>query len=863
MAFKKTKASSLSTDTAEALFRDLHGKKIQGLLAHQADILREYQDSALDDADVALQGPTGSGKTLVGVLLAEWRRRRFGERVVYLCPTVQLVHQVATEANTKYGIKVTAFTGTKHSYGASDKTAYLAGDTVAITTYSSLFNSNPYFDDPQLIILDDAHAAENYISKAWSLRVDRHAAAPTYELLASMVAPWIGEVAYARIRTYPDDPLERTWVDQLPSTVLSEHHDELAAFFDAHASATDDIKYAWRMLKGHLHACHLYFSPREFLLRPLIPPTTSHAPFANAKQRVYMSATLGEGGDLERLTGRRTIRRLKLPKGWDAQGVGRRFFIFGESALTESQRRNLVAEMTRRAGRILALVPDDLSGQSLREWFTNDLGIPAFDAKQLQDSKDVFTQAPLAAAVLANRYDGIDFPEGECRLLVMQGLPSSTNLQERFFVERLGAIALLNDRILTRVTQAFGRCTRSATDYAAVVVLGEALHKYLLTSDRRKFMHPELQAEIEFGIDQSRDGSVDEFLENFDSFLAQNDEWAAANEEIIARRSDRRSAAFPGSEDLRNAVAHEVAYTNALWQADFEGALEAARQVLTSLNAPELRGYRALWHYLAATAAHHAAKRGATSLAAVARENMRQAAAAAQGIPWLRDAARAIEPNDMTEKIVASLRLGRAVERIEANLLRFGILNDRSFDAAERRIWEGLAGSDTAAFERSHAELGQLLGFESGHGSSDASPDVWWTIDGDLTIVFEDHSGGQTTTSLNANKARQAASHPNWIRTNVPLAKRAAVIPVLISPISTVDRDAHPHLSDVRFWELGAFRDWAKHALATIRRIRRTLSEAGDVMWRQAAADELNEAGASPAGIEANLAVRASSLPVR
>ena len=46
--------------------------------------------------------------------------------------------------------------------------------------------------------------------------------------------------------------------------------------------------------------------------------------------RIYwynMSATLGAGGDLERITGRSAIHRIPAPTGWDRQGIGRRFFI--------------------------------------------------------------------------------------------------------------------------------------------------------------------------------------------------------------------------------------------------------------------------------------------------------------------------------------------------------------------------------------------------------------------------------------------------------------------------------------------------------------------------------------------------------
>src|SRR4051812_14194003 len=103
MAFKKPSAPVAVPDSPDRLFRDLPRRKHASLFDHQGQILRTYVAKAVDVPDVALQLPTGSGKTLVGLLLADWRRRKFRERVVYLCPTRQLVNQVAEEANSKYG----------------------------------------------------------------------------------------------------------------------------------------------------------------------------------------------------------------------------------------------------------------------------------------------------------------------------------------------------------------------------------------------------------------------------------------------------------------------------------------------------------------------------------------------------------------------------------------------------------------------------------------------------------------------------------------------------------------------------------------------------------------------------------------
>jgi replicative superfamily II helicase len=98
--------------------------------------------------DVAIKLPTGSGKTLVGLLIVEWRRRRFGERAVYLCPTNQLVNQVVEEARTKYGMSewIHGFTGSQKNYDASAKSRYQAAELVAVTSYTALFNTNPFFE---------------------------------------------------------------------------------------------------------------------------------------------------------------------------------------------------------------------------------------------------------------------------------------------------------------------------------------------------------------------------------------------------------------------------------------------------------------------------------------------------------------------------------------------------------------------------------------------------------------------------------------------------------------------------------------------------------------------------------------------
>ena len=329
MAFKKAPPSEVVPDSPEKILLQLPRRKIPGVLLHQGQLMQRYAREAQEATDVALQLPTGSGKTLVGLLIGEWRRTKYAERVVYLCPTRQLVNQVVAQATGQYGLSVHGFTGSKADYDPTAKAEYQSGARLAVTNYSSLFNTSPFFESPDLIIADDAHAAENYISSMWSVRIERHNpqhASLHQPLSEGILKRLLDATDYARLMGQLDDNLsDVSWVEKLPSPTLASVRAELVALVDQYAGSAGDLRFKWQVIRDHLDACQLYLTSNEILIRPLIPPTWTHAPFANAKQRIFMSATLGEGGDLERLTGRFNILRLPVPEGWDRQGIGRRF----------------------------------------------------------------------------------------------------------------------------------------------------------------------------------------------------------------------------------------------------------------------------------------------------------------------------------------------------------------------------------------------------------------------------------------------------------------------------------------------------------------------------------------------------------
>ncbi len=850
MAFKTSISTTTSTTNPAAHFKTLTKRQYPDVMPHQKDILEAYASGFSDKSDVALQLPTGSGKTLVGLLIADWRRQKHGDRAVYLCPTRQLVHQTVNQALNQYGIDVVDLSGSKKNFIPADKTDFITGTKVAVSTYSGLFNTHPFFEDPDLIIVDDAHAAENYIANMWSLGIA--AGTPLHSSLAEYLHSHISQQDHSRLTGDWVETSDTNWVEKLSTPLVTKLETGLSEIIEGHADIDTDreLYFKWSLLRGHLDACHIYLGSREILIRPLIPPTSTHGPFANAGQRIFMSATLGKGGDLERLTGREAIARLGAPDGFQSAGVGRRFFIFPSLSLTGDETDRLRLRMQKRSGRSLILTPSDAQAKAHTALVNDNLnGYEVFDADDIELDKAPFTASSKAVAILANRFDGIDFPGDECRLLCVDGLPKAMNSQERFIMSKMGATALFNERIQTRILQSVGRCTRALQDRSAVFITGVELVDFLADNRKWKHFHPELQAELTFGLDQSKSVTADSIHDNFDMFMKNDADWSGADGMIRNSIGNFVQEDFPGMDDLSKVAQHEVSYQNAVWHKDFRGALVEAKTILSHLNHPKLRGYRALWHYLAGSMALRLSETDTDAQAVAARMQFSKSQSAAPSVSWLSTLSREVSGLENEARPYQNTEVLKQVELLEQQFLAMGTVNNAKFERKAAKVQQELNHANT--FEAGQVGLGTLLGFSAGNEETDAAPDPWW-LGGKLGIVFEAHADGSETTVFGATKARQAASHPKWIRKNILGTESMEILPILVTPCTTAKSGAEPHLDDVLYWELCSFRRWAEQAVNVLRDLKGTFPGEGDLIWRDETVQRLIKDGLTLEAITSN-----------
>ncbi|HKP89475.1 MAG TPA: DEAD/DEAH box helicase [Thermoleophilaceae bacterium] len=798
-----------AAESPEALYAGLRvsDPDLSSLWSQQADALRLYHDAYTDDPDVAIEMPTGAGKTLVGLLIAEWRRRRYHGRVAYLCPTRQLASQAAAKAHG-YGIRASLLVGPNPGWDPADKLAFQNGSAIAISTYSSVFNSASRLEGCSTLVFDDAHAAEEPVARAWTVDARRSGDALYYALLAPL-RRFLPESFGAAMEDDTLNPARRTEVEIVLPAGVADAAPVLADAIAAHTSRENERQsyFAAQLIGGRLGACVAYVSWERLQLRPLIAPTFGLDAFSDPAQRVYMSATLGAAGELERAFGVAPIERVPAQPGWARHGSGRRFIVVADAQGSAEDTDALVSDAISATPRAIAIAP---SRRRIEQFAARC--IPDGYARVGHDAIEQFKSADKSVLTIANRYDGIDMPNDACRLVVLDGVPAQTHLQERFVATKLGARRVLSERIRTRLVQGMGRCTRNRHDYAAVILCGEDMLEFITRADEISALRPDLQAEVRLALDYAEDNDLD--IEDLvRKFLSRSDDWEPV-EDYLQQQADELEQRLPvGSDALQDAARFEVQACEAAWRGDVSEAVEFAQRALGILDAGgrALSPWRALWLSLAADWSRQCAP-SIDGDEALTHSLQEAARAAASGTSWLPSFPDAPATGAPAEKLERRARIAAS------NLRRLGI-RGRRFEDKVSAISNRLAGTHATEYELGLLELGTLLGFDAARPNAEADPDVAWRDGTDIWIVFEAKTEESEEGPLSVSDVRQAETHLRWVERELAWETPERAILAIVCPKTTIHDAAKTIAGEQRLVHPDAVREIASRAIAVARAV--------------------------------------------
>lgn len=755
--------------TAPAL---LHPRDIFNALPAKApgyDYLRGPQDQVLDQwfarraqaRDVVVKMNTGGGKTLVGLLIARSCLNEGAGPVAYLVPDHYLASQVRAEADT-LGIETT---DEPRSFG------YTSGRAVLVAVFQRLFNGQSIFGvagtagkpasvQVGTVIVDDAHACLNKAEEAFRLNVPREDGA--YDRVLALFADDLAAQSPAGLMDL--QARRASGIQQIPYWAWADRQTEVLAALHP-LSDTVPYKFAWPLLVDVLPICRAVITSDALEVAPPCLPVSQLLGFANARRRVYLTATLADDGvlvtDFDADAG--AVESPVVPAS--AGDIGDRLILVPQQThpgADPDEVRDLVLGLA--AGRnVIVIVP---SGPRADLWRPHAALV--LDRTNLADGVERLRAEPrLGLVVLVNRYDGVDLPGDACHVLVIDGLPEALDGVERLDQAQLSGSAALVARQVQRLEQGMGRAVRSNEDHCVVVLLGARLAERLHGPGARDAFSPATRAQLDLSeaiAEDLRGIPLSGLRDIIDQCLGRDAGWVAASRSVLA------TLRYGPAKVSAVATASRQAFDLAAGR-EYRSAARALQPALDAAAADVVsKGY-----LLQQTAAyqHHVDPAGAQQTQLAANRLNRNLLRPRDGIDYEKLPTPALE-----QGAAASSYLQQ----------RYGTANDLLLGLAalgNDLDW----GHRTKAFEQAWSDLAWHLGLAGQTPEADTGrgPDGLWALTGRDFAVVEAKSRAVATHPVYKDDAEQLSNSMDWFRAAYPGMNAT---PVLVHPKSRFDKQA-------------------------------------------------------------------------
>jgi hypothetical protein len=710
--------------------------------------------------DTLLKLNTGSGKTVVGLMLLKSCLNESVGPAVYIAPTPYLAGQVVREAHS-LGIIVDQ---------DPRSIAVTSGQAILVTTIKTLFNGRSQFgvgDEGVKIgigsvVIDDAHACLQETEEQFTLLIPRGTAAFT-ELFGMFRDSLL---AYSHTKVYDLDQGE-------PNTILPvpfwSWHDNLPKITKVlHGLRTDEkIQFVWPLIKDVLAECRCVIGAVGAEISPRMTPADLIPSFARAQRRVFMGATFTDDSVLVSHFDVDPAALSAVVTPDSANDIGDRMILVPQ-ALNPALRDDDIKAYLAHKARFINVVVIVPSGYRANFW--RDVAAQVLTADNLATGVEALRAGHVGLTVIVNRYDGIDLPDDACRILAIDGLPDVRRLIDKTEQRIRHAWDALSAEAIQRIEQGMGRGNRSADDWCVVLLMGRSLtgHLYSPRAKARFTAATRAQWELSESVaEQLRGKSLDDIDEAVSYCLNRHTDWVGASRGALV------GLKYPIAPQVDPIVLARRHAFNVARLNDLPRAVEYVRTAFEAAQDRTARGW-----LLAEVAAyqHRLDPSQAQVTLRSAKELNMQVTTPLTGVTYHRLAA------DLSDQAARCLAVLRAKFRSGNDFVIYvnALADDLRF-----------VPETAPAFERAMAALGELAGFEAQRPEADygRGPDVLWRM-GNLQFAVMEAKNGATTDLISKSDCNQLAGSINWFHDEYDHSCTAAAI--MIHPSAHADHDATP-----------------------------------------------------------------------
>lgn len=742
---------------------------INDLYDIQASALKDWRDRE-QKQDVVIKMPTGSGKTLVGLLIAQASANELRKGSLFLVENNQLVSQAVAQA-VDVGIRAAPFS--RQTIGAD----FFNGDQIVVGSYKALFNGMSYFGlqgqsrrhEVGTIVFDDAHASLPIVREACSIAIPSNT--PQYTSLIKLFARSFDRVD--RTENFEDISSNNAGISYTVVEVpVSEWLNKTKDVKDIlqKAMAENDVSqtnrslyFGWPLLKSRLKFCRAIVSRNAFTITPYLPFTDTFVAFSSAARRVYMSATFSNDAEIVSTFGVSEKDAQNPIEPYSLAGVGKRMILPVPEGVKRQDLTEFALGTACSSGGVVIEVP---SASAMSEWSNASALIAQGDDAEnaIQQLMSGNWKQPV---ILVNRYNGVDLPGDSCRLVIMDGLPKGRSDFELLEDIQLSESGVSARALAQRIEQGLGRGSRGSSDYCAVLLFGHEICEWVRTEANSRMFTNATRAQLSVGQEIADAIEEGDYLSTVLQGVSGDLDFLSYCAQRTAEIMNEYEMEAEGNYELQ--AAHEVRKSWSLW---LDGRIDQSVESLTKVAgkvANRDRQYAGILFQMASAISYDARQYNTSqqyqSRAHGLNSNLyREIMFAESGL--ISRQTRAI-----VTRVIEYKNKGKGVEEVRSEL--------ESLEPDSR----------PHDYEQALMYLGLWLGFDSRrYDNNGDGPDVFWFAHQDLGFALEVKNGKKCDSAYSKKDYGQLLVAKKWAEANYPDVE---VMPVAVHHSVVAQRNAY------------------------------------------------------------------------
>ncbi|MEE3809163.1 DEAD/DEAH box helicase family protein [Lysinibacillus fusiformis] len=497
----------------------------------QTEVLNKWFDDSRDKKDVILKMNTGSGKTVVGLLMLKSCLNEKKGPAVYVVPDPYLVKQVMEEAHD-LGIAVT---------DNINDSSFRKGEAILVINIYKLMNGKSNFGVNEVkvnigsIVIDDAHACLDITEEQFTINIPKDS--EVYSFIFELFKESIKQ--QSEIGLIELECSEPNAISLVPFWTWCEKTNEVMRILHSHKDSKDpklkSLIFGWPFLKDNLHLCKCIIGSDGIEISPNFLPIHTLTSFENAKRRIFMSATISDDSVLVSHFNidHTSITNAITPNS--SNDIGERMILIPQelNPSIEDSDLKLFYKQLSQTNNVVIIVPSNY-----RARFWSDIADMTLNTSNLNVGIQALKNGHVGLVVVINKYDGIDLPKSACTILVIDGLPDVRSKRDRIQQSWFRGNELLTSGIIQKIEQGMGRGIRSKDDYCVVFLMGRSLVNHLYVNDALSHFTPATRKQIELSdmlAKQIRGKDLNDLNDVINYALSRNIDWIKTSKGALVK----------------------------------------------------------------------------------------------------------------------------------------------------------------------------------------------------------------------------------------------------------------------------------------------------------------------------------------